>query len=510
WSFFMSSARRQFLKTTAATGLAISGSTLGFRLPLPEVCAAETVGAGSLVQFPDPIEPLVQLIEKTPRGELIEKVARRVQNGTSYQELLAALLLAGIRNVQPYPSVGFKFHCVLVVNSCHLASLAGPDEDRWLPIFWAIDHFKSSQADEQRRSGWRMAAVDESKIPDATAAKKEFIAAMDTWDLDRADRATAVLVRNTGATDVFNLFAQYAARDFRSIGHKAIYLANSWRTLQVIGWQYAEPVLRSLTAALLNHSGEPNPAESSLGADESWRSIDQVLSQLPANWTAGLSDVGAVTTLHEAFRSATPVECVNSGAEALAGGAGVQSIWDAVFTGAGELLMRQPGIIGLHGLTTANAVHYLFENAADPRLRQKLALQACGFNAYFREAAKGRGNVADTLLDSLAESAQDTANSSVEEILHDISGNRQNAAHKLLAHLEAGGDPHAFIDAARRMVFLKGNDAHDYKFNSAVLEDFAHVSPHWRNRFLATSVFNLNGAGEPDNQLVQRIENALS
>ena len=60
------------------------------------------------------------------------------------------------------------------------------------------------------------------------------------------------------------------------------------------------------------------------------------------------------------------------------------------------------------------------------------------------------------------------------------------------------------MDAARRLVFLKGNDAHDYKFSSAVLEDYGHVSPHWRNRYLAASLFYLPGSGAPDNALVGR------
>ena len=37
--------------------------------------------------------------------------------------------------------------------------------------------------------------------------------------------------------------------------------------------------------------------------------------------------------------------------QALQKGVSPQSIWDGIFVGAGELLMRQPGIIGLHGLT---------------------------------------------------------------------------------------------------------------------------------------------------------------
>ena len=81
--------------------------------------------------------------------------------------MLAALLLAGVRNVQPRPSVGFKFHAVLVVNSAHLASLGSPDTDRWLPIFWALDHFKSSQAQDVREGNWTMGPVDESAVPPA-------------------------------------------------------------------------------------------------------------------------------------------------------------------------------------------------------------------------------------------------------------------------------------------------------------------------------------------------------
>ena len=63
-----------------------------------------------------------------------------------------------------------------------------------------------------------------------------------------------------GANEVYELFFRYGARDFRSIGHKAIYVANSWRTLQCIGWQHAEPVLRSLAYALLMHE-DGNPAD---------------------------------------------------------------------------------------------------------------------------------------------------------------------------------------------------------------------------------------------------------
>lgn len=87
-----------------------------------------------------------------------------------------------------------------------------------------------------------------------------------------ADVASSGVARYLGATEVLELFSIYAARDFRSISHKAIYLANSWRTLQTIGWEHAERALRSLACALLNHDSEPNPSVSDLAPDRSWKS----------------------------------------------------------------------------------------------------------------------------------------------------------------------------------------------------------------------------------------------
>jgi hypothetical protein len=109
----------------------------------------------ALVKLDAGIEPLVRLIEDAPQSDLLEQVARRIRQGASYQQVVAALFLAAVRNVQPRPGVGFKFHAVMVVNAAHMTSLSAPEADRWLPIFWALDEFKTSQGEEQRASEWR-------------------------------------------------------------------------------------------------------------------------------------------------------------------------------------------------------------------------------------------------------------------------------------------------------------------------------------------------------------------
>src|SRR5262245_33271259 len=256
----MSLSRRTFLQTTAA---GVAG------LPfLPAVSADDAKLDPNLVRLDTGIEPLVRLLEDTPRESVIEEVATRIKKGLVYKEALAALLLAGVRNVQPRPNVGFKFHAVLVVNSAHLASLASPDNERWLPILWAIDNFKSSQAQTKKESGWRMKPVDELKLPKASKARAEFVASMDDWDEEKADAAVAALARTAPANELFDIFSKYGCRDFRDIGHKAIYVANAFRTLQCIGWQHAEPVLRSLAYACLQHEKDnPNPSKRDAAAD---------------------------------------------------------------------------------------------------------------------------------------------------------------------------------------------------------------------------------------------------
>src|SRR4051794_32570167 len=217
--------RRTFLQR-AGCAAALAG--LGFLNRLPLVSAAEAKLPKEIVKFHPDIEPLVHLLEDTPRERVLEEVATRIHRGATYQEILSALFLAGVRNIQPRP-VGFKFHAVLVVNSAHLASLASHDSERWLPIFWAIDQFKSSQARDVQEGDWTMGAVEESAIPDSHKSKPALIHALENWDESAADAAIVGMARTAGAHEIYEVLAKYGARDFREIGHKEIYVANSFR-----------------------------------------------------------------------------------------------------------------------------------------------------------------------------------------------------------------------------------------------------------------------------------------
>jgi hypothetical protein len=500
--------RRSFLQTASALGAWAGLSGSGVLPKFPSVTADDARSAPDYVQFRPEIEPLVRLLEDTPRNELLEEVASRIRRGTTYREVLTALQLAGVRNIQPRP-VGFKFHAVLVINSAHLASLNSPDQDRWLPIFWALDQFKSSQAQDVKEGDWTMAALDEAAVPAADKARVAFTRAMDQWDEAATDVATAGLARSAGAQEVFDVFCRYGARDFRDLGHKAIYVANSWRTLQNIGWHHAEPVLRSLAYALLEREGT-NPAQGDALADRPGRRHEQVLKDIRPDWHSGRVDTNAAQALLTVIREGSWQDTSEKTLQLIQAGVGPTSIWDAALSAASELLMRKPGIATLHAVTTMNALHYAFQQTAQDDTRRFLLLQATAFLPLFRRTA-GAGAEKGPEIDTFEPKEMNTEKpeEALESIFADLEGNRLEGARRTLSWLETNGNPRAFIDVAQRYIYLKGTNSHDYKFSSAVLEDFTHLSPRFRNRFLAASVHWLKGSSGRDNPLVARTRAAL-
>jgi hypothetical protein len=515
---FSTTSRRDFLGNVIGGGFAL-GCGLEFLSRLPSVSAEEAKLVPSLVKLDAGIEPTVRLLEETPRERLLEEVAGRIKNGLGYREVLTALMLAGVKNVQPRPQVGFKFHAVLVINSANLASLASADSDRWLPIFWAIDRFKASQLETQKESGWRMGAVDEGKVPAAEKAEQAFTDAMEHWDEAAADAAAAGLARYVGRNECFELFAHFGARDFRDIGHKAIYVANSFRLLESVGWHNAEPVLRSLAYALLQHEGD-NPAGADAAPDRPWRRNAELVKKINPQWQDGKPSEKATADLLSTLRTASDEQMCETVVDAINGGLAPQSVWDALLSGSTELLMRKTGIVSLHSITSSNALHFAHEETANDQMRLMLLLQNAAFVPLFRQAA-GITDKPDAVrvdqFQPIADKSQPlapVAGKDEPDLLADMFASagkdRMAAAQKALTYLDQGRSPEEFMHAARRLVFLKGNDAHDYKFSAAVLEDYRHLSPAMRNRYLAAAMFYFPGTSTPENPLVARTRAALA
>ncbi|WP_197490739.1 hypothetical protein [Planctomyces sp. SH-PL62] len=448
------------------------------------------------------IEPVVRWIEETPREAVFEKAVAELKSGLSYRSLLGGLFLAGVRNIQPRP-VGFKFHAVMVINSAHLLGQSAPTSQRLLPMFWALDNFKSSQAKDVEEGDWTLGSVDEGRVPKPHRAKEDFVRAMEAWDVDGADVAVAGLCRGSGAAEAMEPFWRMAVRDQRDIGHKPIFAAQSWRTLQAIGWEHAEPVLRSLAYGLLDLRGDrPGP----IGPyEENLRNAGEI----GADWQVGRPDPDATVALLTMLREATPEAASAEVVKLLKSGIDPGSIWDAVLLFSSELMMRNPGIIAIHATTAANSLHYIYGASGDDTTRKLALLQAVGWQPLYRERIKSPNPIA---IDAIPEDAPvSTDLEAVQGIFEAVGKDRERAAAETVSFLSRGGSPRELFDAASRMIFLKGTDSHDYKYGAAVWEEALHTTdPKWRPRLAAAAMYHLPGASRPDSPLMIRAREAVA
>ena len=462
--------RRSFIHTAGAAGLGLT-SRLGLSEP-----------GGSVAM-------LLKLLEDSPRERVPRELARLIREGLRHEDCLVALSLAATRNVQPYPDVGFKYHAVMMLRSIHSATQALVAEEKWLPLVWAVDYFKETQAQERAASGWHMPAPSAATTAAASsdAARRALVTALDKWDREGADVAIVRYAKSASTDEVFSVLFHYGTRDLREIGHKAITVSNAHSLVKLFGDapQQAEPIFRSTVAALVNSEGATNPATHDLREDRPGRLNRERLHQIPRSWKQGHDDPGARADLRAALYHVSEDDAGKTVVEMLQKGLSPEAIWQVLFDTSAELLMHQPGIVSLHSQTTANALHYAYRTSDDEQTQQLALLQCAAFVAMFREMTNTAAG--DFNLQKLQPGAQVAQ---LEDIFADLTAHRrEQAAQKSLTYLHGGGDAGSFIAAVRHHLVYGAVEAHDYKFAEAVFDNYAQFpDADWRSRFLSAGM----------------------
>ncbi len=484
--------RRQFLHWSLAH-IAIAGL-------LPSICRSSN-GSSSW-------QAIVHILENQPRDKLLSILVEKISGGLTYSDLFSAICIAGCKNVAPYPSVGFKYHSVMMMHAVHLSTINSADKERWLPILWAADTFKYAQLRERDSGDWQMKPVFPVKGGSQSKSLALFKRAMDSWDYELADSAISQLIHSSSLAQVFEVLFLYACRDFRDIGHKAIATANCHKVLQVIGEQHADTLIRSLVYALLNHEGEPNPSQSDLKADSAWRSNCLRLNDFPQNWLSGKVCNQATTDVLRAISNEQPEALTLIAINLFNKGFDPKMIWDAVLLSAAELIMQRSSIIPVHANTTANAMFYIFRVCQNWQTKKMLLLQALSFMVSFRKLLRGDKRPLD-ILTFQAKPLKNQFKNQVAEIFTKISFDRVLAAKNILSFQQQGGSPKKIFEMARYYTIHHNTGYHDYKFTEAMLENYQHISPHWRAHYLSASSFYLNGSEDESNKVVIQIQELL-
>lgn len=487
---FAKLTRRRFLHTAAAGGALLGLNPL---LASGPATTREATVTPELVRFGPGIEPVIRLIQQTPREKCFEVMADQLRQGLPYRQFMAALFLAGLRNFNPRRAGAM--HGVYVIHSAHQLSLDARPEERLLPLFYALDYFKRATAKPRDWDDPPLRPL-RGELPPAEKALEEFHAGMRGWDAERSDRAIVALVRSRGVQEVGEALWPYGGRDVRRNGHKAIFLSNAWRTLETIGWQHAEPVLRAVVLGLVasgnNAEFKTQPYLPNL------ERVRKVAPRLPGDWALARSDAGPTRELLAVLREGrTDDACQLAAAQLVEGRGRAGSVWDAVHLAAAELIMRErnaaSNLGGVHAVTSANALHYAFRMSGPSQTRLLVLLQAVGWMGEFRKKV---GVFRDVRIAELAPgdvpSSPASEEAAAREVLGALAPDRKDsveaAVPKVVRYAQRYPESEAFFREARRLICLNSSDEHHYKYSAAVFEHHRLVDPRWRPHMLAAAL----------------------
>src|SRR6185369_13397827 len=195
--------------------------------------------------------------------------------GLPYRRFLAAVFFAGVRRHQSH-------HDVYKIHSVHQVSLDARPEERLLPLFWALHGYKKHQEEFTNPPFTEL----NGPLPAAEKAGAELAAAMEQFDVDRAERALVALARNQGARQTMEQLWVYGLRNLGMGGHAAILVANCFRALETVGWQEAEQALRFVVRDIYQLRAEK--------PDQYWLTntarADRHLDKLPSTWAGDKAD----------------------------------------------------------------------------------------------------------------------------------------------------------------------------------------------------------------------------
>lgn len=511
-------------KTTRRSFIGSASACLGVGIPslvnLGRLCANEREPLK--VTLSPEIAPLVRLIENTPREKSVAMMIGELRKGTTRNQFVAAMFLASARiKVSPH-------HVFMIYASLRLSNEMEP-ENQLLPLFWALDTLYYG-----RRDGDRFQPVKVSKSVSEIQSTRELHAAMDKFDAEKAESAIVALSRLSNPKAAMSELWKYAGRDDSFIGHRAIALVNSWRVLETIGWQHAEPMFQFVVRQLNDGENRHRHHETN------WHRSFTRFGEIPVGWESKRTDPALTLELFEVMRSEDEGSACEAAFKMLSTGTvRAGSIWDAIYLLGADFMIRYPqsqdiGTTPLHTNTSANALRLAFDECGDLKIRMYTLLAAVAWATKFyqaeRKTSEGRAwlrdmKITDLPIREIGDRSGDIVaeifalqpkrrhDESQKEILTGREGAREEqdkVGELAFAYASKFPDHSPYFQTARLLTSLKSTqDAHDVKFPAAIFENYGQVNPKWRPHLIAASSHYMHGTRMPDNPAVSEAKNLL-
>jgi hypothetical protein len=402
--------------------------------------------------------------------------------------------------------VGGNLHSVMMVEASYrLVEDAPGSKEAWQVALWTMDGFKATQK-ESRGDQWVLPPAPKVSFGSEASARREFVAAMATWDEKAADRAIVGLLPFHDRRSLFEILWPYSARCMAYIGHKIVYGAMCESVLRRIDWRHAEPTVRALVYGLLGIRYDAPQTDG-------FESAEALAHSLPDGWLANKGDDPADSeALLKLLLSGSVESAQKAALAALRAGVSTNTVWDAVRLGGSELFLRRKNnapasaeaIRAVHPVTELWSLGHAWRNTASERNRRVLMLQAAGWVPTMRDVLLDRDAISmkGPGIAALGDHARET------EKLDELFEAKDAAAVRV--HLDRHPEEiPAFLKQLKARVGAKATEYHQFKYPVAIEDESRRTHPRWASRILAPSLPYMPTGGDPDSEIAGRSLQAL-
>ena len=459
----------------------------------------------SRIRYSDAIEPLVQFIEDTPPGEIVDRTLEKLRAGVPIPTMLTASALAVTRSTEMPPGHhGGPLHPLagLYAVSDTVARLQG--EERFLPVLQHVA-LTNKHIHHPAMGPYGLLEFAPEDAGGVEATKAAFLAAVGRGEWNKADHLYLWLWDHVPWIEAFDLLLSVAIPKNFHDDHYFMFPGTVWRAFEtgVLDKALLPVVMRQVVRFVTRSPVAPNnPMPSPLPQIEALIEEHQLMKRIlrqrsGEDETAAIGALGEAISAVDAF-SDIPVLM----AKALAGGLSLEGGGEALSIGAAGLFLRSLGgnPMDVHLHTSINLRRYLLRLDGISLKNKLLLLLTWQSGPEIRSTQTRMEPYPQPDLKAVAALPQRTQQELLDTIKHSIYNQPPTDWSKVTnlgvmravpevretvnlatQYMKAGYDPQAFIATLAEVVCHDNfTEMHAFKHHQSIVEEFHTTREPWR------------------------------
>jgi hypothetical protein len=457
------------------------------------------------VQYPAAIEPLVQFIEETSPGEILDRTLEKLRDGVPIPTMLTASALAVTRSTEMPPGHhGGPLHPLagLYAVSQLIERLEG--EEKFVPVLQHVA-LTNKHIHHPAMGPYQLPEFAPLDAGGVEGSKAAFLMAVQRGEWNQSDHLFQYLWQNAPTTELFDLLMTVAIPKNFHDDHYFMFPGTLWRAFEtgVLDKEYLPTVMRPVVRFVTRNPVAPNnPMPSPLPAIEALIEKHQLLGRILRqrsgdDETKAIGELGEAIGRVDVFADIPPMM-----AQALADGLSLEGGGEALSIGAAALFMRSlggnPMDVHLHtsinlrrwllrqdGLSLRNKIMLLLTWQSGPEIRSTANRMQPAPQPDMAAVAALPALPQEALLDAISHSIYNQPPTdwsqvtnlgmmtAVPEVRHTVNLATQ--------YMKSGYDPEALIARLAEIVCHDNfTEMHAFKHHQSIVEEFRATHEPWR------------------------------